>query len=188
MKPSLLKMFISFLKIGVLLLGGGYVIVPLLRNELLEKNGWVTEEEIIDYYALGQCVPGIIAINTTLFIGYKLRGKYGALIAFLGLILPPFLAIILLASTLMAFTQNPVVKDVFWGINIAIIILLYLTVKEVWNKSVIDKFTLFVFLLILALSVFGISPSISIVLAAALGILYKLISRKGHKKGEGGTL
>lgn len=174
MKPSLFKMFVSFLKIGTLLLGGGYVIVPLLRSELLEKNGWVTEEEIVDYYALGQCIPGVIAVNTTLFVGYKLRGKYGALTAFFGLILPPFLAIIFLASTLMALTQNPVVKDVFRGVNIAIIILLYLTVKEVWNKSVTDYFTLLIFLLTLALSIFGVSPSISIILAAVLGILYKL--------------
>lgn len=113
MKPNLAKMFLSFLKIGALLLGGGYVIVPLLKNELLEKNNWVTEEEIIDYYALGQCVPGIIAVNTTLFIGYKLRGKIGALIAFMGLILPPFLAIIFLANVLLFVSQNPLAESVF---------------------------------------------------------------------------
>ena len=101
MKISLFKMFLVFLKIGALLLGGGYVIVPLLNSELVEKNNWITKEDVVDFYAMGQCVPGIIAVNTTLFIGYKLRGKTGALTAFFGLILPPFLAIIFLASILL---------------------------------------------------------------------------------------
>ena len=143
MKPSLYEMFVSFLKIGTLLLGGGYVIVPLLNNELVDKKGWVTKEDVIDFYALGQCVPGIIAANTTLFIGYKLRGKTGALAAFFGLILPPFLAIILFA-------------------------------------------------LILVSMLFGLSPSIAIVLSALLGIIYKkaeniYISRKNVCKKEGVT-
>ena len=71
MNPKLFDMFLVFLKIGALLLGGGYVIVPLLNNELVDKKGWISKKEIIDYYAMGQCVPGIIAVNTTLFIGYK---------------------------------------------------------------------------------------------------------------------
>lgn len=192
MKPSLYEMFVSFLKIGTLLLGGGYVIVPLLNNELVDKKGWVTKEDVIDFYALGQCVPGIIAANTTLFIGYKLRGKTGALAAFFGLILPPFLAIILLASFLVRMSKNVIMNDVFWGVNVAIIILLFLTVKEVWNKSIVDKFTFFIFALILVSMLFGLSPSIAIVLSALLGIIYKkaeniYISRKNVCKKEGVT-
>lgn len=178
MKPSLFEMFVSFLKIGTLLLGGGYVIVPLLNNELSYKKGWVTKEEIIDFYALGQCVPGIIAANTTLFIGYKLRGKAGALAAFFGLILPPFFAIIFLAAFLGAVAENVIMNDVFWGVNVAIIILLFLTVKEVWAKSIVDKFTFFIFVLILALMLFGLSPSVAIVLSAVLGIVYKVLEAK----------
>ncbi len=170
-------MFLSFLKIGCLLLGGGYVIVPLLRSELIEKNNWINEEDIVNFYALGQCVPGIIAINTTLFVGYKLRGKTGALAAFFGLILPPFLAIIFLASILIKLAQNVIANDIFWGVNVAIIILLFLTVKEVWKNSIVDKFTFFIFLGILLMSIFGISPSISIVLSAISGILYKKITK-----------
>ena len=184
MKPSLLKMFLSFLKIGCLLLGGGYVIVPLLRSELIEKNNWVNEEDIVNYYALGQCVPGIIAVNTTLFVGYKLRGKTGALAAFFGLLLPPFLAIIFLASILMKLAKNIIVNDIFWGVNVAIIILLLLTVKEVWKNSIVDRFTFLIFLGILILSVFGVSPSISIILSAILGILYKKFF--GHGEIPGG--
>lgn len=173
MKPKLFEMFVSFLKIGTLLLGGGYVIVPLLNNELVDKKGWVTKEEVIDFYALGQCIPGIIAANTTLFIGCKLRGKAGAIAAFFGLILPPFLAIIILASFLVKISKNSIINNVFWGVNIAIIILLFLAVKEVWNKSIVDKFTFFIFVLILFLMLFGLSPSIVIILSAFLGIIYK---------------
>jgi len=182
MKISLFKMFLVFLKIGALLLGGGYVIVPLLNSELVEKNNWITKEDVVDFYAMGQCVPGIIAVNTTLFIGYKLRGKTGALTAFFGLILPPFLAIIFLASILMKFSDNVIMNDIFWGVNIAIVILMFLTVKEVWNTSIVDKFTLFLFSFILILSVVGVSPSISIVLAGILGIIYNLIKKTKEDK------
>lgn len=178
MKPKLINMFISFLKIGVLLLGGGYVIVPLLNNELVDKNGWITKEEVIDFYAMGQCVPGIIAVNTTLFVGYKLRGKAGALAAFFGLILPPFIVIILLASVLIKMSQNIVMGDVFWGVNISIIILMFLTVKEVWKTSIVDKFTFLIFILILILSDAGVSPSVSIIASAILGIVYKIFEKK----------
>ncbi len=181
MKPSLYEMFISFLKIGTLLLGGGYVIVPLLNSELSDKKGWVSKEEVIDFYALGQCVPGIIAANTTLFIGYKLRGKTGALAAFFGLILPPFLTIILLASFLSAVSENIIMNDIFWGVNVSIIILLFLTVKEVWAKSIVDKFTFFIFILILTLMLKGMSPSIAIVLSAVFGIVYKKLEARLNK-------
>lgn len=178
MKPSCLKLFLSFLKIGTLLLGGGYVIVPLLNSELNKKRGWLSKEEIIDFYALGQCVPGIIAVNTTLFVGYKLRKKSGALAAFFGLTIPPFFAIILLASVFIKLTDNVIMNDIFHGVNIAIIILLYMTVKEVWPSSIKDNFTLFLFILMLALAVFGLSPSIIIVFSAVLGILYKKLAEK----------
>ncbi len=178
MKPKLIDMFLAFLKIGALLLGGGYVIVPLLNNELVDKRCWTTKEEVIDFYAMGQCVPGIIAVNTTLFIGYKLRGKTGALAAFFGLILPPFLAIILLASILIKMSQNLIMGDIFWGVNISIIILMFLTVKEVWKTSIVDRFTLLIFISTLVLSAFGVSPSISIIAFAIFGIAYNLIQKK----------
>ena len=182
MKISLFKMFLVFLKIGALLLGGGYVIVPLLNSELVEKNNWITKEDVVDFYAMGQCVPGIIAVNTTLFIGYKLRGKTGALTAFFGLILPPFLAIIFLASILMKLSDNVIMNDIFWGVNIAIVILMFLTVKEVWNTSIVDKFTLFLFSFILILYVVWFSPSISIFLAGILVIIYNLIKKTKEDK------
>lgn len=173
MPVTLLNMFLVFLKMGCILLGGGYVIVPILQSELVEKRGWLTKEEMFDFYAIAQCVPGIIAANTALFIGYKLKRKTGAFVAFLGLTLPPFLAIILLATLLVKLSQSPTMNHVFWGVNVAIIILIFLTVKEVWQNSVIDKFSLILFFVIFALTLSGLSPSIIIVFAAISGIIFK---------------
>ena len=173
MSKSFLHIFLVFLKIGCLLLGGGYVIVPLLQSELIDKRRWITKEELIDFYALGQCVPGLIAANTSIFIGYKLRGKTGALIALLGLTIPPFLTIILLASILTELAKSSLMNNIFWGVNIAIIILIILTVKEVWKTSIVDKFTLLIFSLIFLLSLLGISPVLLIIISALLGIIWK---------------
>ena len=173
MGASFINIFLVFLKIGCLLLGGGYVIVPLLQSELVDKRKWITKEELIDFYALGQCVPGLIAANTAIFIGYKLRGKTGALVTLLGLTIPPFLTIILLASILTELAKSTIMNNIFWGVNIAIIILIFLTVKEVWNTSIVDKFTLFVFILMFILSIIGVSPALLIIFSAVLGIVWK---------------
>lgn len=177
-KVRLCDMFLVFLKIGSILLGGGYVIIPILNNELVEKRHWLTKDEMIDYYAIAQCVPGIIAANTTLFIGYKLRGKSGALAAFFGLTIPPFIAILVLATVLSELSKSVFLNNIFWGVNVAIIILLFLTVKEVWENSVVDKFTLLLFLFVFALCILKVSPSILIFLSAVLGIIYKKIIKK----------
>lgn len=180
MNPSLSTLFYVFSKIGCLLLGGGYVIVPLLQNEIVDKRSWITKEELIDYYALAQCVPGLIAANTAIFIGYKIRGKSGALIAVLGLTLPPFLSIILLASILTELTKSTIMNDIFWGVNVAIIILIFLTVKDVWSSSILDRFTLILFILMFLLMLSGVSPVLLILIAALSGIAYKKI--KGEQK------
>lgn len=182
MPVTLLNMFFVFLKMGSILLGGGYVIVPLLQSELVEKREWITKEEMFDLYAIAQCIPGIIAANTALFIGYKLRGKTGAFIAFLGLTLPPFLAIVLLASVLVQLSKSVIMNDIFWGVNVAIIILILLTVKEVWKNSIVDRFTLILFFIMFLLTLSGISPSLIIILAAISGIVFKKL--KGEEKNE----
>ena len=171
--------FTVFLKVGALLLGGGYVILPLLTAEIVEKRPWITKEELVDYYSLSQCLPGIIAVNTAVFTGYKLRGKTGAVAAILGMCAAPFLAIICLAKVLDKLTDMPIILNIFWGVGIGILIMLLLTVKEIWSKSIVDKFTLFIFISILLLSVFvGLSPVIAVVGSALLGILYKLYQRR----------
>ena len=171
MKIKLSELFFVCVKIGALLLGGGYVIVPLLVSEFSEKRAWLSREEIIDFYAMGQCIPGIIAPNTIMLAGYKLRGKTGAFCALLGLTLAPFVAILLIASFVGLLLKSVVVNDIFWGVNVAVIILIILTVKEVWSVSIIDKLTMLFFLTACFMCIFGISPAIIILLALLLGTL-----------------
>ena len=179
MKIKLSELFFVCVKIGALLLGGGYVIVPLLVSEFSEKRAWLSREEIIDFYAMGQCIPGIIAPNTIMLAGYKLRGKTGAFCALLGLTLAPFVAILLIASFVGLLLKSVVVNDIFWGVNVAVIILIILTVKEVWSVSIIDKLTMLFFLTAFFMCIFGISPVIIILLALLLGTL-----RAKFLKGE----
>ena len=132
---SLLKLFLIFVKIGAILLGGGYVILPIMLNEFSEKRNLVTSEDIIDYFALSQSLPGIIAANMSMFIGYKLRGKSGAMAAMIGVTFIPFWCIVLLASILGALINNSYVQGALWGVGIAVIALIMLTVREMWQKS-----------------------------------------------------
>ncbi len=181
MKIKLGELFLICVKIGALLLGGGYVIVPLLVNEFSKKRNWLTREEIIDFYAIGQCIPGIIAPNTIMLAGYKLRGKTGAFCALLGLIFAPFLAILTLASFIGILLQSIIMNDIFWGVNVAIIILIILTVKEVWSVSIVDKITFLLFVSAFLMCIFGISPALIIVLAIMFGIVRSKMPKGGAK-------
>ncbi len=157
-----------------MLLGGGYVILPLLQSELVEKKEWINSDELTEYYALSQSVPGIIAANISVFTGYKLNGISGAFASVLGVITPAFLAIILLASLLQTIVSLNIVQNLFWGVSIGVIMLLYLATKEMWNKSITDKFTGILFIVSFFLSACcKVSPAIIIIGAVITGILYK---------------
>jgi len=172
---KLRELFFICFKIGALLLGGGYVIVPLLRAEFVEKRNCLTNEELINFYALAQCIPGIIAPNTVIFIGYKLCGKIGAIVCALGLALAPFVTILLIASFVGVVLDLPIIKSAFWGVNIAIIVLLLLTVKEIWQTSIVDKLSLILFLLMFILCAVGVSPVWVIIGAILIGLLRQKI-------------
>ena len=115
MEKSFYSIFKTFFKVGTLLLGGGYVILPLLTSELVDKKKWITSDELCEYYALGASLPGIIAANTAIFTGRKLLGTKGAIAAIAGIITPAFLAIVLLASILSEIVENPTVQHIFLG-------------------------------------------------------------------------
>ena len=182
MNIRLSELFWVCVRIGALLLGGGYVIVPLLINEFCEKRKWLTREEVVDFYAMGQCVPGIIAPNTIMFAGYKLRGKSGAFCALLGLTLAPFAAILALASFIGIISKSTIMNDIFWGVNVSIIILIFLTVKEVWVCSVVDKTTFLIFAAAFLTCAFGVSPAVIIILAALFGIIRNAILQRRAKE------
>lgn len=182
-KVPLIKLYFIFLKIGAILLGGGYVILPIITEELSKKHNLISEDEIIDYFAISQSLPGIVAANISMFTGYKIRGKFGAITAMLGIITIPFITIVLLASILNVLSENIYFKGAMSGVEIAVIALIFLAVKEIWQKSETDLFFYIVFFLSLCcLMIFKFSPIQTIILAAITGIVYKKISDKGELK------
>ncbi len=179
-KISLREIYKIFFIIGAQLIGGGYVILPLLKKYIAEERKWLSEEELIDYFAVSQCIPGIIAGNIAIFSGYKARKGLGALAAITGLITPPFLCILILAHILTNFTNNEIVQEAFWGIRISVIVLIIITVKDMWTKSVNSKFTYTLFSIVLIfLLTMKISPAVIIILSALSALLYSKI--KGNK-------
>ena len=179
---SLFKLFLIFVKIGAILLGGGYVILPILQNEFVEKRNLISNEELVDYFALSQTLPGIVAANISMFVGYKLRGKWGALIGMLGIIFVPFVIIVLLASVLSLITENLIVKNAFWGVGIAVIALILLTAREIWQNSKRDWFFYLILTLALCLLIiFKLSPINVLILSAIFGLIIKIIQRRRGK-------
>ena len=171
---SLFKLFLIFVKIGAILLGGGYVILPIMTNEFVDKRNLVSHDDIIDYFALSQSLPGIIAANMSMFIGYKLKGKWGALAAMIGVTFVPFWCIVLLASIIGALVNNSYVQGALWGVGVAVIALIILTVREMWQKSTRSAYFYAIFVLtLLTLLVFKLSPIQTILMFSILGVVYK---------------
>ena len=187
MEKSFWSIFKTFFKVGTLLLGGGYVILPLLTSELVEKKHWITSDELCEFYALGASLPGIIAANTAIFTGRKLLGRKGAIAATIGIVLPSFLAIVLLASILSEIVDKPSVQHIFWGVGIGVITLLFLAVKEMWTKCVVDKFSICVYSVCLILAFTRVIPlSLIVILALILGIIFQRIEDKKNLKNNKG--
>jgi len=184
MDKNLYSIFKLFFKVGILLLGGGYVILPILQNELIEKHGWISEDELYEYYALSQSVPGIIAANTAIFVGYKLKKIMGSLAAIIGLILPAFVSIIILAGLMNNIMKLRFIESMFWGIGIGVLTLIFLAIKEMWTKSVVNKLTGWIFFAAFILSAFfKMSPAIVIVTSIILALIYTFIKENYSKNG-----
>ena len=178
MNNSLFEIFKIFSIIGIQLLGGGYVIVPLLKKYLVEERNWMSEEELVNFNAMSQCLPGIIACNISMCAGYKAKGIPGAITAVLGIITPSFLCIILLANILSEIVEYDIIKNAFWGIRISVVILILITIKDLWNKSVYSKYTYLLFFTVLASFLFlPLSPAVIIILSALISLIYGSIKR-----------
>lgn len=175
----LLDLFITFAKVGVMTFGGGYAMLPILQREVVEKKKWATEEEIMDYFAIGQCTPGIIAVNTATFIGQKNKGVLGGIFATLGVVFPSLIIITLLAGVIKAFSHIEVVQHAFAGIRVCVCVLIINAVMKLFKKAVIDVPTMCIFILIVVGSCFtNLSPIIFIILAAVIGIVLKSMGGK----------
>lgn len=179
-KVSLLSLFLTFAKMGVMTFGGGYAMLPILQREVVESKRWATEEEIVDYFAIGQCTPGIIAVNTATFIGQKKRGAAGGIAATLGVIFPSLVIISILAGLITNFSHLIWVKNAFAGIQVCVCVLIFNAVMKLLKKSVVDKRTAVIFVLVLAGGTFlDVSPVWFVVIAAAAGIILKNLEVKG---------
>lgn len=173
---ELLKLFYTFCRIGGLTFGGGYAMLPMIQKEIVEKNKWATEEEVIDYYAVGQCTPGVIAVNTATFIGYKTKGILGGIVATLGVVFPSLVIIMIIAAFLQNFAEFIVVKHAFSGIRVAVVALILTSIIKLWKGSVKNYLGI---MLALGSFILGallkISPIYIVILAAIIGILTKKI-------------
>lgn len=185
-KISLIRLFFIFFKISCVLFGGGYAILPFLKAEMSDKEKICTYEEIADYYAMSQCFPGLVAGNISVLVGYKARGFCGAFVSVLGVCLPAYLVIILVFTFLNVIMGNYYVQNIFQVLDIAVCVLILLTVAELWTRAVVDKFCVFIFLLALLCTIVNVSPFIIVIGAGALGILRHFLFPK-YNKIDGGA-
>lgn len=170
----LLDMFLTFAKVGVMTFGGGYAMLPILQREVVDNKGWATEEELMDYFAIGQCTPGVIAVNTATFIGQKNKGTIGGIFATLGVVFPSLLIISALAGVIEAFSHIGWVQNAFGGIRVCVCVLILNAVVKLMKKAVVDKVTLIIFLIVmLGSGLTDLSPVIFVVLAGLAGVLLK---------------
>jgi len=182
MMKILWDLFFSCLKVGLFTFGGGAAMLPLLQAEFVERKKWVEEKDLLDYYSIGQCTPGIIAINTATFIGYNKGGILGAIFATLGMVTPSLIIILLIASILQRFMDNQYVLHAFAGIRIVVVALIADAVMRLWKKGVNGVFAILMFSVALILLVVGgFSPVMIVMVAVVCGYSYQLWIRRKIK-------
>lgn len=177
--PSLWKLFTAFIRIGAFTFGGGYAMLPMLETECVDKTGWITKEELLDYFAIGQCTPGVIAVNTATFVGKKKRGVLGAFVATAGVVLPSLVIICVIAALLQNYAEIRVVKYALHGIRVAVGVLILNTVIKLVREKLKDWLGyLLCVLAFVIVAFFGVSPVFIVVGAALVGIARYLIFRR----------
>lgn len=180
-----LQIFWAFIKVGALTFGGGYAMLPILQRDIVEHNKWATDEEVMDYYAMAQCLPGIIMVNTSVFIGRHRKGTLGGVVAGFASALPSLVIITVIATFLTAFADYPIVQNAFAGIRACVVVLIANAVIKLWKSAMVDwKSIVIVFLPVFALSAFtGVSPILLVVATALAGIIITVVSdKKGGEK------
>ena len=174
---ELLELYFAFLKIGAVNFGGGYAMLPLLERDLVQDRGWTTTQDLTDYFAIGQCTPGLIALNVSTFISSRRKGIPGAIAATTGFVTIPIVIILIIATFLQGFADYPVVQNAFAGIRVCVCVLIIQAVLRLWGKSVVDKTTLALYIgvfLMTALS--GVLPlavpaAVLVIISGMLGVI-----------------
>ena len=171
-----LDLFLTFAKVGVCTFGGGVAMLPVLQREVVEKKGWATEEELTDYYAVGQCTPGIIAVNTATFVGYKTKGNPGGILATLGVVFPSVVIIGLIAAFLRQFAGIEWIAHAFAGIRACVCALILNSLLKLVKGAVVDWVSGAIFAVVLILAAFvGLSPVLLVLLAGVVGLAVRRI-------------
>lgn len=179
---SLSELFFEFFKIGLMMFGGGAAMLPLLEREIVENKMWADREEISNYFAIGQCTPGIIAVNCATFIGVKMRKTIGGIVSTVGVIAPSMIIISIIAVFLSNVSELEYVNKAFLGIRVCVVVLILNAVLRLWKSAVVGKTTLIVFLLTLTISlVFKASPVAFVLFGIVLGIIIESFARKKDK-------
>lgn len=166
------SLFFTFAKIGVCTFGGGYAMLPILQRELVDNKGWATEEELADYYAVGQCTPGVIAVNTATFVGYNRMGWLGGVVATLGVVFPCLVIIMAIAAFLSNFMHLDVVVHAFNGVRAGVVALILSSVLKLLNTSLVDWKTRLIYVVVLLAGAVGVwAPMPGGALGQVLGAL-----------------
>ena len=169
---ELFELFMIFFKMGSFTFGGGYAMLPIIQEEIVNKRNWATDEEILDYYAIGQSTPGIIAVNTATFIGYNRRGLIGGIVATLGIVSPSIVIITIIAIFFKNFQDYVLVQHALGGIRVVVAALILNAVIKMYKDSVKDWVGIVLFIVSFLLLVFlDITPIVVIIISAVIGII-----------------
>lgn len=176
---NLIELLTLFFKIGLFTFGGGYAMLPLLQDEVVRRRGYLSDEELLDLYSIGQCTPGIIAINVATFIGYRQKGVWGAIFATLGMVLPSLIIITLIAAVLSRYMHNRYVAYAFAGIRICVAALIADIVYGLWKKSVSGYRSMIIFVgALILLGVFNLGAVWIVLSAAAAALAFGELERR----------
>ena len=183
---TLIDLFCTFFRIGAFTFGGGYAMLSLIQREVVDNKKWATDEEVLDYYAVAQCTPGVIAVNTATFIGCKKRGLIGGIFATAGMVSPSIIIILIVASFLTNFAHIPAVQHAFAGIRVAVCVLVLKSLLKMIKSNIKGKVALCLGAVAMILSfALGTSPILIVAVAAVIGLAEGFVLRKMNN-GKGG--
>ena len=174
--PVLAELFLTFAKVGVMTFGGGYAMLPILQREIVEHKGWATEDQLADYYAVGQCTPGVIAVNTATFVGQSQARIIGGIVATLGVVFPSIVIILLIAAFLRNFMHLEAVGHAFNGVRAGVTALILTSVIKLFKGAVKDRFTTVLYVIVLALAALGNFVIIPASVPAAAQTLWNVVT------------
>ena len=184
---ELLDLFTAWFRMGLFTFGGGYAMLPMIQREVIEKHHWATEEEVMDYYAIGQCTPGVIAVNTATFIGYRIHGVAGGIIATLGVVSPSLIIITLISALISNFSDLPVVRHALAGISVAVCVLMFVSIEKLIKRGLKDVPGWIIFAAAFVLAYFTkISTVLLVIGAGAAGYLIMQAGKCREKKEKSG--